>query len=45
MSHDPTIVSKVLVLESDATCVESIKTFCDEKHLVDSQLDLWTTAG
>lgn len=34
MSHDPTIVSKVLVLESDATCVESIKTFCDEKHLV-----------
>ncbi len=34
MTDDTKIVSKVLVLDSDAACVDSIKAFCDDNDLV-----------
>jgi hypothetical protein len=34
MTDDAKIVSKVLVLDSDSACIDSIKTFCDENQLV-----------
>lgn len=34
MTNDATIVSKVLVLDSDAACIDSIKAFCEANDLV-----------
>lgn len=34
MNDDDKLVSKVLVLDSDSTCYEKIKIFCDNNHLV-----------
>ena len=34
MSGEETLVSKVLVLDSDRACIDAIKSFCDDYHLV-----------